>query len=186
MVLIALILPIIGAATQVNEKLGPYSINFSTPTDIYTTQEITNNETYEGTKFQMYTLNILNKTAKNHIMGSITVMHFDNPVNTNGVQLSNLQNMHLFKTIDTYKRKIDNMPGELYIGKVYDTFNMYTWEYSLNSQNIVSGTSFMPWNNDTSEILDTLHVDVIKGTDEALHKAGVSLNLSGLSSNLAR
>jgi hypothetical protein len=79
MVLVALILPIIGTATQINEKMGPYNINFSTPANIYTTlRNNTKMETYEGVKFQMYNLSIFDKKT-NLPKGVILIIHQDNP-----------------------------------------------------------------------------------------------------------
>jgi hypothetical protein len=160
-ILIFLVLSTIATATQVNEKLGPYSINFSTPANIYTKSEITNSETYSGAKYQTYNLSMLDKKTKK-LVGSIDIEHWDTPVATeNSAIRYAIQSKFPTIQIDFYMREIDNMDGML--GEMdLNPHSISMWYYALNSQNIVVGYSFMPWDNDTSEILDTLHVDVIR------------------------
>lgn len=168
-ILIFLVLSTIATATQVNEKMGPYSINFSTPADIKTKIEIQDNlETFEGIKYQTYNLTMYEK-KNNKVAGSIVITHFNDMVNTNAKDISDsvgytLVSNHLFTTVESHNREIDNMVGILltcYLKKDYTNPDMFIWMYDLNNQNKVTCTSFMNWNNDTSEILDTLHVDVI-------------------------
>lgn len=169
MLLIALIAPIVGNATQINEKMGPYSINFTTPADIKTKIEIQENlETYEGIKYQTYNLTMYEK-KNNEVAGSIVITHFNDMVNTNAKDISDsvgytLVSNHLFTTVKSHNREIDNTVGILlrcYLKNDYTNPDMFIWMYDLNNQNKVTCTSFMNWDNDTSEILDTLHVDVI-------------------------
>jgi hypothetical protein len=155
----------VNATNNVSEVVGPYKISFSLPDDINVTVDKTteNGESFYGDEYTNYVLNLrasLNPTQ----IAVISVMENgeDDLIYLGRSLLETMDGMGYINVTPVY-REIDDHPGILVIGsQTLELPQIHGFVYLFDNQTPVVVSSTFPWDNGTSMMLKTIHVENVE------------------------
>jgi len=167
LILVAMLLIGAASAGQVNETLGSYNVSFSMPMDVVVYKSVEHKETYEGIGCTSYDLILIRKNSTiNSSIVSLSIAEYNQTINPPSPE--NLMAKYGCDRQWNSTQTIDNHTAVLAHGG-FGAFPLpvvYTWEYSLTDTNDVkvNGISDLPWDEGTSQILKTLHIEKVPQT----------------------
>lgn len=183
----------IATATQVNEQMGLYKINFTVPYDLRIEKTNQNEETYAGMKYTIYQMNLYD-LAQGNFLADLFISDFDSSISLGYNETIAYPKM-IYKNggctnINDYKRSIDGHPGVVIVGEgAPGSSTGYTWQYALDDHTRIGGNSNMPWDSGTLQLLKTIHVErvpSIKQVDSAKYPHPNVVMYPGLASSFGR
>ncbi len=152
------------AMNNISEIVGQYKVSFSLPDDINVTlNPITENkQSFYGDKYTNYNLNLI-APLNSAYTASISVRENEEEdlLYLGGSILETMERLGYTSVTPVYN-EIDSSPGILVIGNQTTALPLiHEAVYILDNQTPVVISSTFPWNNVTSMILKTLHVEKI-------------------------
>lgn len=162
----------LASAGQVNEKMGPYNVKFSLPIDVMINKSVGYGETYSGTGYSIYDLELYN-TTNNFLVGMVQISDFNNSMSTDlnpvSAALQASQKELGYTQTSDYSRTIDGRPGILVVGDgapIIPTIptRFIEWEYFLDAHTTVLGMTRLPWDEGALQLLKTIHVEKLNTT----------------------
>lgn len=161
LVLSILMSPIWGtvSALSVKEDLGQHVISFSTPLiDKVKVLPMERNQTNSGLNYQSYGLELFDSSGPS--LGKILVTQFagslvDKASDTRKKELANMMRDNGCTEITNQDIKVDRRSGILVACESNDLF---VFEYRISSSTTVLGIIYLPWNDSTRGLIDTLKV----------------------------
>ncbi len=155
----------VNAMNNISEAIGPYKISLSLPDDINVTlNPITENkQSFYGDKYTNYNLNLITPLNPAY-SASISVRENEEEdlLYLGGSVLETMKRLGYTSVTPVYN-EIDGSPGILVIGNQTTALPLiHEAVYILDNQTPVVISSTFPWDNVTSMILKTLHVERVE------------------------
>lgn len=169
LVLAAVLFTTLGATamSNISEVVGPYKISFSLPDDIDVAVNKTTEDTesFYGVRYTNYLLRLEDSLNLDNI-ALIAVAQFEKSDRDLILEDSGLievmKNLG-YTDVSSYNREIDGSPGFLAVGTTkFFLSNGYAFTYHLDEQTRVLVISTLPWDDGTSMMLRTLHVEKVE------------------------
>lgn len=153
------------ATNNISEVIGPYKVSFSLPDDINVTlNPITENkQSFYGDKYTDYNMNLMAPLNPAYTASiSLSGNEEEDLLYIGGSILETMKRLGYASVTSVYN-EIDGSPGILVIGNQTTALPLiHEAVYILDNQTPVVISSTFPWDNVTSMILKTLHVEKIE------------------------
>lgn len=167
LVLLALLFTIAGvnATNNISEVAGPYMISLSLPDDINFTANTTTEagESFYGDKYSNYNLNLRSLLNPAHIAVIGIMENGENDLIYIGRSLLETMKRSGYTNITPEYREIDDRPGLLVVGSSTPELpQIHGFVYLFDNQTPVVASSTFPWDNGTSMMLETLHINKVE------------------------
>jgi hypothetical protein len=155
----------VNAMNNISEAVGPYRISFSLPDDVNVTlnPSTENKQSFYGDKYTNYNLNLVAAYNPAYTATiSIRENEEEDLLYLGGSILETMKRLGYTSVAPVYN-EIDGSPGLLVTGNQTIVLPLiHEAVYILNNQTPVVIISTFPWDNVTSMVLKTLHVEKIE------------------------
>jgi hypothetical protein len=155
----------VNAMNNISEAIGPYKISFSLPDDVNVTLNPTteNKQSFYGDKYTNYNLNLI-ASHNPAYTAAISIMENEeeNIIHLGGSILETMKRLGYTSVAPVYN-EIDGSPGILVVGNQTTALPLiHEAVYILDNQTPVVIISTFPWDNVTSMMLKTLHIEMVE------------------------
>ncbi len=156
----------VNAANNVSEVVGPYKISFSLPDDVNVTVNATteNEESFFGDESTSYILDLRDSLNPANT-AAVDITQYDaeeDLIYLGGSLFKNMKGLGYRDVTSTY-REIDGLPGVLVVGSpTLELPEIHGVVYLFDNQTSVTLSSTLPWNNGTSRMLETFHIEKVE------------------------
>jgi len=155
----------VNAMNNISEAIGPYRVSFSLPDDINVTLNPTteNKQSFYGDKNTNYNLDLIAPLNPAYTASiSVRENEEEDLLYLGGSIIETMERLGYSSVTPVYN-EIDGSPGILVIGNQTTALPLIQEAvYILDNQTPVIVISTFPWNNVTSMILKTLHVERVE------------------------
>jgi len=141
-------------------------INFSLPSDVYVTMDtsIENEESYSGVKYTSYILD-LDSLLNPYLFVIITIAPHERDImgglaRIREIDVDTLKGLG-YLSVSRYDREFDGHPGSLAVGESLTLPFLYSAVYLLDNQTPVKIDGTLPWDEGSSMIVNTIHVEKV-------------------------